>query len=130
MKVENKDDLIKYRLGRAWETYDDAVLLFNNKSFFSAMNRLYYSAYYIVLALFLKENIIAKTHSGVRQSFGQKFIITNKIETENAKIFTKLFEYRQKSDYDDYPEITNEVLEYYIPKTKKFILEIQKFVNH
>jgi len=41
-----KVDLIKYRLSRAKDTFDDAKILADNERWNSSINRLYYSAYY------------------------------------------------------------------------------------
>jgi len=47
---ENNKELIQYRISKAKDTYDDAKLLFENKKWNSAINRLYYSSYYAVMA--------------------------------------------------------------------------------
>jgi uncharacterized protein (UPF0332 family) len=52
----DKDDLVKYRLERAKKTLEDAQLLIESKRWNSAINRLYYSAFYAVIALLLNEN--------------------------------------------------------------------------
>ena len=39
-----KDDLIKYRIDRAKDTYDDAQILAEREKWNSTINRLYYSA--------------------------------------------------------------------------------------
>ena len=52
----SKKELVDYRLKRAFETYDDAVLLANSKKWNSTINRLYYTAFYAVSALILLEN--------------------------------------------------------------------------
>lgn len=47
-----KEDLIKYRIIRAKDTLDDAHILADKEKWNSAINRLYYAAYYAVIALF------------------------------------------------------------------------------
>jgi len=49
----SKKELVNYRLDRAYETYEDALLLANSNKWNSAMNRLYYAAFYAVSALVL-----------------------------------------------------------------------------
>jgi hypothetical protein len=51
--IGDKDDLVKYRLEKAKETFEDAQLLIESKRWNSAINRLYYSAFYAVIALLL-----------------------------------------------------------------------------
>jgi uncharacterized protein (UPF0332 family) len=48
-----KKDLINYRLERAKETLEDAKLLAEKQRWNSAINRLYYAAYYAIIALLL-----------------------------------------------------------------------------
>lgn len=52
------EDLIEYRREKAINTLEDADLLFRNNRFFSAVNRIYYSMFYEVIALLFKERII------------------------------------------------------------------------
>jgi uncharacterized protein (UPF0332 family) len=65
MKV-SQEDYIKYRLDRAWKTFEDAKSLAGIKSWNSSMNRLYYACFYSVVALFAKHNLNSRTHSGVK----------------------------------------------------------------
>lgn len=48
------DDLIKYRIDRSLETYREAKTMTDNKFWNAAVNRIYYSCYYVVSALLLK----------------------------------------------------------------------------
>jgi len=45
---ETKEDLIKYRLLRAKDTFEDAQILAERHKWNSTINRLYYSAYVFV----------------------------------------------------------------------------------
>ena len=55
------DDLIKYRMERAFETLADARILADNNSWNSCINRLYYASFYSINALLIKNNI--RTHT-------------------------------------------------------------------
>ena len=48
-----KEELINYRISRAKDTLDDAQILADKGKWNSAINRLYYAAYYAVIALLL-----------------------------------------------------------------------------
>ena len=63
------EDLIKYRLSRAKETLKDAEILISNNRLNSAVNRIYYSLYYAVLALLETKGLASSKHSGVRALF-------------------------------------------------------------
>jgi uncharacterized protein (UPF0332 family) len=52
-----QEEYIRYRLERAWDTFDDAKILVANKKWNSTINRLYYALYYAVIALLLKNGL-------------------------------------------------------------------------
>ena len=62
----------------------------------------------MVLALFLKENITSRSHTGVRKQFGSYFIKTGKLSLEDGKTFSLLFDQRHKSDYEDFIKLSKE----------------------
>lgn len=84
-------DLIKYRIARAKETFEDAKLLAEKHRWNSAINRLYYAAFYAIIALLLKENHKSTTHNGVKTKFSDHFIKTGLFPTELARIYSQLF---------------------------------------
>ena len=101
MTIENRDDYIKYRFHRSEESLNEALLLAKNGSWNAVINRLYYSCFYAVIALLLKNDIETQSHDGARTQFGLHFIKTGIINKSHGKLFTKLFDYRQKGDYGD-----------------------------
>ena len=66
MTIGNKEDYIKYRFYRSVETFDEAVILAEKEKWNAVINRLYYSCFYAVIALLLKNNIETQTHDGAR----------------------------------------------------------------
>ena len=112
----SKKDLINYRLQRAWETFDDAQILADKFKWNSAINRLYYAAYYAVMALLLDADLKPTSHNGTKSNFSEHFILTGKIPKEFGKIYSQLFTWRQKGDYDDLFDFDEEkVLPYFEP---------------
>jgi len=111
-----KQDLIKYRLQRARDTYEDAQILADKCRWNSTINRLYYAAYYAVMALLLDSDLNPTTHNGAKSNFSEYFIKTDKIPMEFGKIYSQLFTWRQKGDYDDLFDFDkNKVLPYFTP---------------
>ncbi|MCX6234528.1 MAG: HEPN domain-containing protein, partial [Bacteroidetes bacterium] len=55
--MENLEDYIKYRFHRAEESFDDALILMERGKWNTVVNRLYYSCFYAVSALLLKDGI-------------------------------------------------------------------------
>jgi len=128
MTIENQDDYIKYRFNRAKETFEEALILAEKEKWNTVVNRLYYSCFYSVIALLLKHSIETKSHDGTRKQFGLHFIKTGKINKENGKLFSKLFDYRQKGDYGDLYDYDKEFTLPLIEKVRIFIKEIEKFI--
>jgi len=122
----SKKDLINYRVARAKDTLDDANILAEKQKWNSTINRLYYAAYYAVMALLLHSDLKPTTHNGAKSNFSQYFIKNGIIPTEYGKIYSQLFTWRQKGDYDDLFDFTQEkVIPYFIP-VKDLIKLIEK----
>ncbi|MFA5329248.1 MAG: HEPN domain-containing protein [Prolixibacteraceae bacterium] len=117
----SKEDLIKYRLLRARDTYEDAQILADRQKWNSAINRLYYSAYYAVMALLLIADLTPSTHNGAKSNFTEHFIKTGKIPKEFGRIYSQLFTWRQKGDYDDLFDFDEEKVIPYFEPVKKLI---------
>ena len=124
------DDVIKYRIHRAWDTFDDAKILAENQKWNSSINRLYYATFYAVIALLLNEGVKTTTHNGVKTAFSAHFIKKGIISKEYGKIYSQLFIWRQKGDYDDLFDFNSEkVLPYFVP-VKELIQLIENMINN
>jgi len=62
MNQEERHELVKYRITKARETFSEVSLHVENKLWNTAVNRLYYSCYYAVIALLIDKDIKAQTH--------------------------------------------------------------------
>lgn len=125
----SKRDLIEYRIKRAKDTFQDALILAEKNKWNSAINRLYYAAYYAVIALLLKSDIKATTHNGVKSNFSEYFIKTGIISKDLGKIFSQLFTWRQKGDYDDLFDFEKDKVLPYLEPVKELIETIGKIVR-
>lgn len=123
-----REDLIKYRLLRAKDTLEDAQILADNEKWNSTINRLYYAAYYAVIALLLSADLKPTTHNGAKSNFSEHFVKTGKIDKELGKIFSQLFTWRQKGDYDDMFDFQKEKVLPYFEPVKKLIIEAEKLI--
>ena len=108
MNDQDKVELVRYRLTRARETYNEVGILVKNELWNTAVNRLYYACFYAVIALFADQDIDAQSHSGVRQMFGLHFIRTGRIEPELGRFLARLYDLRQTGDYDDFIDFDRE----------------------
>ena len=125
---ESKNALINYRIERAYETLKEAQYNADGDFYVAAINRMYYACYYAVIALLLKHEIAAQTHSGVRSMFGLHFVSKGIVSKEDGKTFNDLFEKRHSGDYDDFVICDKEMVEHLLPKAKHFIDTISELI--
>jgi len=116
-----KEDIIKYRIGRARETYSEAELMRDGKKLFATVNRLYYAVFYAASAYFVKQDLKAFTHSGLKSAFNKELVLTNKIPTSDGQLFNQLFSFRQDGDYKDFVQFEQAQIEQLFPRVKTLI---------
>lgn len=110
-------------------TLDDSLFLIDNKKFSIAVNRLYYSIFYILTALSLKFEFRTSKHIQLIGWFNKNFINEGKIKKEYGKFVHKIFDLRTKADYDFYTQFSeNEVKEIYT-EVKIFVNDIIKYIK-
>ena len=122
-------DLINYRREKAKETLTDAKLMFDQVSLFSTVNRIYYSVFYIVLALLLTRNLYSSKHSGVRSLFNKEFVRTGIIKEEFGNFFNKIFEFRQKGDYGDFIEFEKDKVDSWLKEAENLVAAIDEVIE-
>lgn len=128
--TQSYKDLINYRLERAKETLEDARILAEKQRWNSAINRLYYAAYYVITALLLNEDHKSTTHNGVKTKFSEHFIKTGIFPSEFGRIYSQLFTWRQKGDYADLFDFTEKKVIPYFDPVKRLIHLVEKTLGN
>ena len=129
LSEEERDTIVKIRLQQANETYSEISILIENNLWSFAANRLYYACYYAASALMVQNGHQTKSHSGLIGLFGLYFVQTGKINADTALTLRKLFELRQKGDYDVWVEIKPEMVLPLIDPAKKFIENVENIIS-
>lgn len=129
MTQEEKRALVKYRLERANESMKAAHLLFQNKLFIPAMNRIYYSMFYSVQALLVLDEKAFSKHGQVKAYFNKAYIKPGVFPKEFGRVFNAVFEYRQKFDYVDLVIPEDELISDYLGEAQGFIDQISSFLD-
>jgi len=129
MNEEDKNAYIRYSLEKADETFEVTILLNDNFKWNSTINRLYYSSFYAVSALLVQDGINAKSHSGVKSMFFLNYIKTKIINIEYGKLYSDLFDWRQKGDYGDFFDFEGNDVKPIIKPTKELIGIIKEIIN-
>lgn len=121
--------LINYRLQRASETIVEADYNACGNYFNSAINRLYYAAYYSASALMLTYGYDCSTHAGIKSLLALKFIKPGLLDAVHGKTFMALLENRQSGDYEDFVYCDKEMYELLRPRTVDFISAMSMLIT-
>ena len=130
LQRDDKNAMVAVRLQRAKETLDEVKGNLTMGFWRIAANRLYYSCYYAVSALLIKNDFTTHTHAGVINQFGLHFVTKGLVSKEQGKFFKKLFNLRQKGDYDVWFEICEEDIKPFLKPAEEFITNIEALINN
>ncbi len=63
-------------------------------------NRVFYAAFHAVSALLIHDHIEVRSHKGAGLMFGQKYVIPGVFSPDDGRLYAKLQDLREKSDYN------------------------------
>lgn len=124
-----RKDYVTYRLSKAYESFEDAKLLAENRSWNAAVNRLYYASYYAVSALLLQKDVTTQTHTGLKTQFNLLFVKPGVISIEKGRLYADLMDWRQKGDYGDMFDFDKESVEPLIAPVGELLDTIKALVD-
>lgn len=116
-----RNELVRYRLSRAADTFKEAEYNADGGFFNAAVNRLYYACYYAASALMLMNGLEASTHAGIKTMLGLKFVRTGRLDAKYGRIYQQLFENRQSGDYEDFVYCDRDLYDSLAPQASDFI---------
>ena len=129
LSEDNRRDIIKFRIEKAHNVFEEAKEVASLKRWNLAGNRLYYTIYHIGSALFFSKGISAKSHSGVIHQLGETFIKTDILPKEYGKLIARLFALRQSGDYDDMFYATEEIVMPLFDKVEKLLTDLEQLIE-
>ena len=121
--------LIKYRMDRSKEALSAARLMYEKGHYNDAVNRLYYSCFYMVIALLATEWVHPGKHTAVRAFLNKNWIKTGKLSKEKGWLYNTLFDRREKGDYGDYFRFNADDVEDWLKRVEKAIEEIFQVIE-
>ena len=126
---ESRNALVNYRIEQAKNTIKDVELLIENERWQSAVNRIYYSMFYMLMALSVKYKFETSKHQQLIGWFNKTFVKEQIINSKYSKIIKKAYEYRTRGDYNDFIEFEKPDVLQMFKDMNEFIDEIEKFIN-
>jgi uncharacterized protein (UPF0332 family) len=131
LTAEEREAIVRLRMDRANETYSEvAAILIKNAMWRTAANRLYYACFYAAGALLMHDGHQAQTHGGVISLLGWHYVKTNIISEELSNVYRKLFNLRQKGDYDDWVVVEESDVAPLLAPAGNFIKTIEKLISN
>ncbi|MEW6196513.1 MAG: HEPN domain-containing protein [Bacteroidota bacterium] len=125
----DKNVLVNYRLEQSEETLTEISFLIDNGHLSLAVNRIYYSIFYAISAVAIKDNFSTSKHKKLLGWFNKNYINTGILKKEFGSLIYAAFENREKSDYDFLFEITKEEILKYFRLAENFVEEIKKLLE-
>jgi uncharacterized protein (UPF0332 family) len=121
-------DLSMYRLNKAKEKLEAAIIMKDKSMFEDAANRSYYAIFHATRALLALEMKDFKKHSGVISYFQKNYVKTRIFDVKYSEIITSAFDIRNDSDYEDFFIINKEDVENQINDAKMFLEAVEKYI--
>ena len=115
--------------GAGQESLDDARLLAEAERWNAGVNRLYYSCFYAVSALLVRDGLSSSRHTGVRSLLNRHYVRTGKVPRDLARVYNDLFERRQEGDYADFVRFQADQVRPWIPQTEAFIAHMKALLS-
>ncbi len=112
MEKENQEILIRLQREKAKRFLSQADEMIELKHWDLAANRYYYACFHAVQALFIAKGVNAHTHTGINTQFSLHFVKTGIVDSSYGSFLARMFQLRQKADYNCAYEISeSDVLE-------------------
>ncbi len=117
------------RIERAEETLREADENLASGHFSLAANRYYYACFHAVHALFVMNELYAKSHEGMSILFAKHFVKTGLFDAKFSSFGTRLENLREKADYEVLFSVTEADLRIYQPLTHELIVAIKNYLT-
>ncbi len=124
-----KEELINHWIEKAYRTLDSAKYSFQGNYLETVLDRLYYSAFYMVMAYLTLKNIKFKKHSGVKAYFFKEVVNKGIIDKKYGKLYNKLYYLREEADYSPNLQISTEEVKKLIEETELFLKTLEKTIK-
>lgn len=111
---------------KSLEAFESATVLLNHHQYAACVNRLYYAAFYALGAALAQRGLSYGKHSAVRASMHRDFVKTGVLPADAGMIYNRLFEWRQKADYEVLLKVDENMAHDLYIQTETLLAEITK----
>ena len=128
MEDRLRRELSDYRMKRAQETLADAKALLAEGRVESSVNRSYYAIFHGLRAVTALDGFDSSKHSGIIAHFNRIYVKAGVFDKEISKLIRIAFNTREKADYDDFAEITEQMAIDQAAAAERVLAAIQRYL--
>ena len=121
--------LSKYRFEKAQDCLKIAIRLYDDKEYGYSQNRAYYAVFNAIRSITVLDGFDSSKHSGIIAYFNQNYVKTDIFDKECSIIIRKASTLREKSDYEDFYDPSEEDTLDVIEKTKSFLNSVDNYLK-
>lgn len=121
MEEEDKKILVGLQVEKAKRFLSQADEMVELKHWDLAANRYYYACFHAVQGLFIHKGIKAHTHAGINTQFSLNFVKTGIVDISYGSFLARMFQLRQKADYNCAYEISEDDIHEIIGLAHNFV---------
>ena len=100
--LNNRKELMMYRLAGAREKLDSSKLLLDNGNYKDSIGRSYYAMFSAVRAILALDGVDYSKHAGVISYFQREYVKSGIFEKQYSKYLSQAFQIRNQADYEDF----------------------------
>lgn len=75
------------------------------------------------------KNLSSSKHTGVKTLFSEHFVKTGIVGVEIGKFFNKIFEFREKGDYQDFVQFEEDEVRGWLEKAETYLKDLEKYID-
>ena len=125
-----KREIINHWIEKSYRTLNSAKYNFQGGYLETVLDRLYYSAFYMVMAYLTLKNVKFKKRSGVKAYFFQELVKEGIIDKKYGKLYNQLYYLREEADYSPNLQIPKEKVKELINETEIFLKNLEKVIKN
>lgn len=127
--LEQKKELMNYRLNMARERIHSAKILLEDGSYKDSIGRSYYAMFTAVRALLSVDGQDFSKHAGVIAYFQKEYIKTGKFDRKFSKYISQAFQIRNNTDYADFFLVSSkDAIEQY-QRAEEFLQVVENYLK-
>ena len=128
LKDDERQTLVNLYLSKSDEAMEDARLNISQARWNAAANRLYYSLFHALTALFVGDGIPVRSHSGMKVKFGKEYVLTGLASEEEGKLLSQMETMRERADYDATFTASEPIIKERTEAVEKMIQHIKELI--